>query len=125
MDDMIVLCNQCGISFARFLHTAVKSLSACVPVSVRGKKKKKKKNRSMPGGFNRNDITPSSPGFDVCMASVVPALVRHAAVFELPVSSVHFTFCLIRMLEKRRPGKTRVQGAVFKHKIFTLLFKQT
>lgn len=34
MDDMIVLCNQCGISFARFLHTAVKSLSACVPVSV-------------------------------------------------------------------------------------------
>lgn len=70
----------------------------------------------MPGGFNRNDTTPSSPGFDVCMASVVPALVTHAAVFELPVSSVHFTFCLIWMLEKRRPGETRVRGAVFKHR---------
>lgn len=38
-------------------------------------------NSSMRGGFNGNDITPSSPGFDVCMGSVVPALVRRAVVF--------------------------------------------
>lgn len=69
-----------------------------------------KSTSSLRGGFNGDDITPSSPGFDVCMGCVVPALVSNASLFELLVSSIHFTFCLIpsRLMEPR------FQGAVFK-----------
>lgn len=47
---------------------------------------------------------------------------RMLAVFELPVSNIHFPFRLIRVLEKRRPGETRIQGAVFKQRTQNLYF---
>lgn len=118
MDDMSVpLCNQCGISFARFLHTAVTSLSAYVPLSVPWEKKKKGTS-SLHGGFNGYDITPSSPAFDVSMGGVLPALVSNAALFELLVSSNHFTFCLTQ----RRLREPRIPGAVFKQRPQNLYF---